>query len=144
MTDEPEPQVDIVRVGDAQGRGGLYNLLFPQALERAAMLLPLIDLNPDSGGAFRLRDAWVERWDGQPVVRVYTRIGGGNREAYAEVIGILRGHRLYIKDEDDTLDSTYASFYFRAPSGLIDMLSEVAVDPVDMAEAWRLALAHLR
>ena len=48
-------------------------------------------------------------------VTVYTGVGGGNRESYAEDIEILRAMPTYITDYDDQFDSTFASFVFGIP-----------------------------
>jgi hypothetical protein len=138
MAEDFPPEVDIIRVRDAQGRGGLYNLLFPGALDRGAALLPVIGINPEAAAAFRFRDCWPER-DGTDRFRihVYTRIGGGNRPEYAEAIKTLRALPTYERDADDGYDTTYASFWFRVPDQFAAPVARIAVDPIDTAQRWR-------
>jgi hypothetical protein len=115
---------------------GLYNMIFSGGQERGAVLLPTLGFSAynDVG---RFRDAWVER-DGMDrlFIRIYTRNGGGNREAYAEVIDKLRAHPLFERDMDDIFDTTYASFWFRIPEQHRELFDEIAVDPVDMDARW--------
>lgn len=59
----------------------------------------------------RLRDAYLSK-DRTKVI-VYTRLGGGNRDSYKQSIDRLRSKYNYVKDYDDTFDSTYASFEFK-------------------------------
>jgi hypothetical protein len=107
------------------------------------------------GDVGRYRDSWVEKDpDGEPVIAVYTRNGGGNRECWADgedepcagdctgCIATVRlpAHPMYLRDRDDDFDSTYATFYFRAPEEYRDQLAEVAQDPVNMSEVWLKAI----
>lgn len=48
-------------------------------------------------------------------IYVLLRVGGGNREFYADEIKQLRQHPNYIVDEDDEYDTTYATFVFSVP-----------------------------
>jgi hypothetical protein len=94
------------------------------------MLLLLLNITRDQ--IPRYRDCY---WDGSQIV-IYTRTGGGNRDFYENERSCrenypsyftgddtiqgpwnedLRKLPGYIKDEDDSFDSTYASFYFQAP-----------------------------
>ena len=107
---------------------------------RGAFLLAALD-NPDIG---RFRDAWVEKSaDGEPVIAIYTRNGGGNREDYEDVIADLQDHPLYLRDADDDFDSTYATFYFRTPDELVEAFRESAGEPVNMSDRWQAAIAAL-
>ncbi|MEU5258997.1 hypothetical protein [Amycolatopsis sp. NPDC021455] len=145
MTDTPE--INIIRVGDSENRGGLYNMLIPGGFERAAALLPLIDIDPETGPAFRLRDAWLEIAPlvaSGIVVHVYTRIGGNNRPDYENEIEQLRGKPTYLRDADDSFDSTYASFYFGLPTEHAAAWRDVAQDPIDTGKRWRTFLAALK
>lgn len=147
MSDQPDqpdqPEVLVLRPGDEQGRGGLYNMVVPGGFERAAICLPLVDINPDGGHLFRLRDAWVEKDDDGPVIHVYTRVGGGNRNDYADVIEALRGNENYLRDADDRFDATYASFWFRVPEKFAKYVEDFAVAPVDTGKRWREIAARL-
>jgi len=122
--------------------GGLYNMVIGDGHEheRGQILIALLG-GVDPG---RFRDAWIERGeDGDPVIAIYTRNGGGNREEYKPEIEAMRANALYLRDADDTFDSTYATFYFAAPPEHRDALRGLAVDPVDTDEVWRLAIAAL-
>lgn len=116
--------------------------------ERGRVLLAILGIN-DPG---RFRDAWVERGeDGEPVIAIYTRNGGGNREHWdgvteagpgCDCTGCIATHQLpaeplYLRDQDDEFDSTYATFYFRAPDEYRDRLAEIAQDPVNMSDRWK-------
>lgn len=66
--------------------GGLYNLIASDGKEfdRGKILLAILG-NPEVGW---FRDAWVEKGeDGKPVIAIYTRNGGGNREHYCHFQG---------------------------------------------------------
>jgi len=106
----------------------------------------------------RFRDAWIEQdpTDGLRIA-VYTRNGGGNREHSCAdapeltctgcVMDALPQHPLYLRDADDSFDSTYATVYFRfpdtIPADLRGALVEVAIEPVDMSEKWREAIEEV-
>lgn len=108
--------------------------------DRGRILLAALG-NPDPG---RFRDAWVEKGEnGQPVIAIYTRNGGGNREEYEGVIADLQDHPLYLRDADDDFDSTYATFYFSTPAELRDQFREIAQEPVDTDQRWMDVIAAL-
>lgn len=92
--------------------GGLYNLLFgwnPACVLIAPMLT---DENPQTFFP-RFRDCYVG--DGGDTIEIYTRVGGGNRDAYEDEIEALRNMPTYIRDYDDDFDDTYATFEFGVP-----------------------------
>lgn len=103
---------------------GLYNMIFGHN-DSAGEILPALGLTPSDIG--RYRDCWVTP-EGE--IAVYTRMGGGNRECwckdgqehecYQPQIQALQSHPLYLRDEDDGYDRTYATFYFRAPDSIPD------------------------
>lgn len=106
---------------------------------------------PDVG---RFRDAWVEKGDdGKPVIAIYTRNGGGNRECWCDkhpepgclnlINETLAAHPLYLRDADDDFDSTYATFYFRTPDHLTDQFREIAGEPVNMSDRWQQIIAAI-
>ena len=121
--------------------------------ERGALLLRIL------GGptVARFRDAWVEKGDGGPVIAIYTRQGGGNRECccgdmdrehvpgqcYAACNEALAAHPLYLRDADDGFDSTYATFYFRAPDEFREALAGIATAPVDTDKRWQEAIDRI-
>lgn len=49
------------------------------------------------------------------VISVYTRVGGNNRSDYQEQIKELQESPHYIKDYNDSFDSTFAIFVFSIP-----------------------------
>ena len=134
----------------------LYDIVFgdPGRPQRGAALLAVLG-SPDVG---RFRDALVEKdADGNPVIAIYTRNGGGNREHYdpdteagphCSCTGCIAEHQLpahplYLVDVDDGFDSTYATFYFKPPDdeGLLQFLREVAGEHVDTSARWLDAIA---
>lgn len=146
------PGVNVVKVGDPQGRGGFYNMIFPGGFERGAILLgPLMGARSFQQFG-RYRDCWIEHdGDGGVVLHVYTRVGGGNRKDYAAEIEWMRSRPNFITDADDTFDSTYASFWFRIDVSdqdfgpqLMDKLREIAVEPVDTAIKWQKAIEAIK
>lgn len=68
---------------------------------RGALLLALLGFPP----VVRFRDAWVETSDDGPVIVIYTRQGGPNREEdyCAGSNQALAAHPLYLRDRDGTL-----------------------------------------
>jgi hypothetical protein len=141
---------------------GLYDVVLGDGhqAERGVLLLAMLG----DPGVARFRDAWVEKGDdGQPVIAIYTRQGGGNRECFCEsrngtVVAeqhvpsgcyaacneALTRHPLYIRDADDDFDGTYATFYFRVPDAVpadvLARLTEAASEPVNMSERWQEAI----
>lgn len=86
----------------------LYNMLFGKNPDTAPILAAL---NLSEGMIERFRDVWIDEDENRIVI--YTRTGGGNREYYQNEV--LTSHPLYIRDEDDDFDSTYAKYYFAIP-----------------------------
>lgn len=93
----------------------LYNMLFGTN-EDAPVLLGMIEVNKEYFDRFRD----VELIKAGEVIRVFTRLGGGNREDYKETWQKIRNHKLYIKDYDDSFDETYAYIEFRVPERFIE------------------------
>lgn len=79
----------------------------------AGTLLKMLELPIDSLGRFR--DCYLQEVDGCILISIYTRNGGGNRSDYTHVDALLKKHPCYIRDEDASHDSTYASYYFAIP-----------------------------
>lgn len=147
--------------------GGLYNMLFGETtLAVSHVMAAMIEELSGAGGIsrLRLRDGWVEKDpEHEFLLRIYTRNGAGNRECYCDpkppeygqgdCIG-CRGeyatkHPLYVRDEDDTFDGTYRSYWFRIPNGVEteherETLLGLAKDPVNTNERWEQALDALR
>lgn len=120
--------------------------------DRGSVLLAVLG-NPDPG---RFRDAWVERDEsGEPIIAIYTRNGGGNRECYCgddDEPGSCTGcrgeafaaHPLHLRNADDTFDSTYATYYFSVPPEYRDELAGYAQDHVDMSANWLALIDGLK
>lgn len=130
----------------------MYDLVIGDGGQRArgAFLLRILG-NPEPG---RFRDAWVEKGDdGEPIIVIYTRNGGGNRECYChdhpepgcleQVIEDLQADPLYLSDEDDDGDRTYASFRFRCPPEVRDLLAGIAGGQRDMDAEWQRAITAI-
>lgn len=89
----------------------LYNMIHG-VNEKAPLLFSLAGLVQNANEIFpRFRDVYGHA-EGTEIA-IYTRVGGGNRESYAEVIELIRKIPTYLRDEDDSFDSTFATFYFR-------------------------------
>ena len=112
----------------------MYNMIFG---ENAASdwLLALLDLTRADVGRFR--DAYVT--DDGTQIAVYTRNGGGNREHWGDeeaepdcsctgciIECRLPKHPLYVRDEDDEFDSTYATVFFRVPDAALSLVKDLA------------------
>lgn len=125
---------------------GLYNAVFGENDFGRALVAVLDEAQPIDVG--RYRDAWVEDHDDQLLIRIHTRNGGGNREEYRSQIESMQQHPWYVRDCDDSFDSTYADFYFRIPDEIDAKLREgiigLAQQPVDIGERWRTAINILR
>jgi hypothetical protein len=133
----------------------LYGFLMDDghAADRGRALLALLD-NPNPG---RFRDAWVENQDGQPVIAIYTRNGGGNREHYHEDHNdgsctacageAFENQPAFLFAADDTFDRTYRTYRFRVTATDREIraaLMHFAIAPVDTDERWRRALAAMK
>lgn len=108
----------------------MYNMLFGRN-PMSRYLLAMLGLTLESVGRFR--DAFVT----EDSIAIYTRNGGGNRVCWLEnekpgpecdCVGCimtfrLPGHPLYIRDQDDSFDSTYATVYFRFPDEWAEFLT---------------------
>lgn len=103
-------------------------------------------LGIDPGEVPRLRDCWVEPApDGGYRVAVHTRAGGGNREAYQPDLDELADHPLYLFDQDESHDPTYATVYFALPEVYAEELRALALDaPRDLGAEFQDALDRLR
>ncbi len=137
----------------------LYNVVLGDGKQwqRGQALFAVLASAADARVA-RFRDAWIERGeDGRPVIVIYTRTGGGNRECFCEANGrahphpdcylaaneTLAAHPLYLRDADDRFDPTYATFYFKVPDAYREALAGVAVDHIDMSARWQEAIARV-
>lgn len=138
----------------------MFEIVFPDVhrRERLGMLLALIGEPREPLLALRLRDGWVEKDGDRPILCIYTRNGGGNREHYHE--GDFEGctacagekateHPSYLSDADDGFDSTYRTYRFKVGNpdvtpDIIATLMEAAEDePVDMSANWLMAIGAM-
>ena len=109
----------------------LYNIM--NGINQATLyVLPMLNKHPDAYPRFR--DCFIgttkenfkkldqfdipikEQDTSKDVISVYTRIGGNNREHYKKEIDTLQKIKEYIKDFDDTFDTTFATFEFNVPT----------------------------
>lgn len=121
--------------------GGMYNLVMGDGHEgeRGVMVMRILGIEYSG----RFRDAWIEKGDDGPVIAIYTRNGGGNREDYEDVITAMQSNPHYLRDADDEFDPTYATFYFRVPDEWRDALEPMATEPIDMSARWKAAIAAI-
>jgi hypothetical protein len=115
--------------------GGLYNIVFGEN-PFADAILATLDL--DRTAFRRFRDVFVT----QGQIAVYTRCGGGNREAY---MPDFTSHPCYLRDVDDEFDNTYATIYFSFPEAHKEQLA--AMDngvPFNPSQRWKDAIAVLK
>lgn len=110
----------------------MYNLVFGQN-PLSDLLLATLGLKKSDVGRFR--DCFIS--DG--MIAVYTRNGGGNRDCWdyekdadgkchcpgCVISEHLPAHPLYVRDEDDDFDCTYATIYFRFPDEFADDLKKL-------------------
>lgn len=89
----------------------MYNL-FKEESEVEDLLLGMLKLEKHNFA--RYRDCYLSP-EGDKII-VYTRTGGGNREAYGDEIYDIRDLPTYITDYDDDFDETYMSFEFSIPA----------------------------
>lgn len=116
----------------------MYNMVFGVS-GAAPLLLGALGLTEEQCGRFR--DCYLTE---AGEIAVYTRNGGGNREAYQDVIDALARHPCYLRDEDDDFDSTYATIYFRVPETLDrNALSRIQPE-IARDDAWQAFLAALK
>lgn len=88
----------------------LYNALLGKN-DHYKELLDLVDLH--EGDIERFRDTYLSE-DGR-ILKVYTRTGGPNRNSYQNFIRWMETYPTYIKNYDDTFDTTFMTFEFRIP-----------------------------
>lgn len=92
-----------------------YNKLFNEN-EDFAPLLGMLGVNKEFFD--RYRD--VELIENGEKIRVFTRLGGGNREGHEETWDKIQKHELYVRDYDDDFDETYAYIEFKVPDEFKD------------------------
>lgn len=131
----------------------MYNMIFGEN-KNALLLLGVLGLIRED--FYRYRDCYLSE-EGE--IAVYTRGGGNNRNCYCEDYGHEphdddscvvpsheknREHAMYLRDEDDSFDNTYATFYFSIPED-VDREKLVVVEPeLARDEIWVSFLSALR
>lgn len=128
----------------------MYEMIHGRTEYGPALLWLLNERQQISEG--RYRDAWVEADGDACIIRLHTRNGGGNREAYESEIESMQAHPWYLRDEDDSFDCTYADFYFKVDlewiatnlgddgPATVESLVTLAQPPVDVAAKWQAAI----
>lgn len=117
---------------------GMYNMLFGENASQKDFLFGLLEKTPEDFG--RYRDVFVT----DEHIVVHTRNGGGNREDYEYVFEEMSEHPLFVYDEDDDFDCTYANFYFKHPAEYAEILKEMAVGTVTPSEKWNMLFEALK
>ncbi len=129
----------------------MYNLLFGQN-PMSDLLLGIIGLNKSAVGRFR--DVFISNGE----IAVYTRNGGGNREHWNDekeegedcdctgctITYYLPKHPLYLRDEDDDFDYTYATIYFKIPDQYRDFLAILDKGEFKPDERWALKFEEIK
>jgi hypothetical protein len=92
----------------------MYNLMHGYG-PATFLILPMLGHHPDKYPRFRDCSLGAEGTETEGSILVYTRVGGGNREAYSDEIEWMRSLPTYVDDYDDDFDSTYATFVFHVP-----------------------------
>lgn len=110
----------------------------------APLLLQWLDI--DQGNEYesgRFRDIYLN--GAGDYIFLYTRNGGGNREAYEEINQKLMSHPNYVEDYDDDFDSTYAYFVFTIPLHFKTTAEAFAtgVEPKTVAEKFKETIAEM-
>jgi hypothetical protein len=115
----------------------LYNLLHGENVY-ANLLLAMLGMT--KADVPRYRDCY---WNGQEIC-IYTRTGGGNREAYEKENAVLCGKAGYLRDEDDDFDCTYATFFFCVPERFAEIVAIHMDVDITPEQRWETTLARLR
>jgi hypothetical protein len=107
----------------------------------AQALLEILEI--DYRDVPRFRDCFLSK---ENTIIVYTRTGGGNREEYQSQNDAMKLHKRYLRDEDDSLDCTYAIFHFSIPDEIkgdcIELIEKgYGIDP---SERWKQFIENLQ
>ena len=115
----------------------LYNVLFDED-ENADVLIGVLNLNK---AIFeRYRDVHLNA-AGDKII-VYTRCGGGNRTACDRVFEIMKRHPNYLRDYDDSHDSTYAYIEFSVPEKYKELCQKIKPEK-DPLTVWEKFEQHI-
>lgn len=117
----------------------LYNALFGEN-EETPVLLGMLAVNKEYFDRFRDVDLIEEGTK----IRVFTRLGGGNREGYRETWDKIRKHDLYIKDYDDDFDCTFAYVEFNIPEQFKETAKKMFKgEPVSFSDKFKKELEEM-
>ena len=101
--------------------GGLYNMVHGYN-PACVWVLPLLGKHENEYPRFR--DCYIEQKDGEYVIVIYTRVGGGNRNCgFGEEE--LYKDPLFVETVDDEFDNTYAEYKFRVPEKWKDDFNKI-------------------
>ena len=116
-----------------------YNALFGEN-EEAPVLLGMLAVNKEYFNRFRD----VDLIEGGTKIRVFTRLGGGNREGYKETWSKIRKHNLYIKDYDDNFDCTFAYIEYNIPEKFKETAKKMFKgEPVSFSDKFKKELEEM-
>lgn len=112
----------------------------------ADFLLGVLDMDCKGKALYesgRFRDIYLNK-DGTGII-LYTRNGGGNREAYAAINEALQKHPNYHADYDDDYDETYAYFEFTIPEKYRDQCKKLAkgIEPEKVGEKFQKTIKRM-
>lgn len=117
----------------------LYNALFGEN-EETPVLLGMLAVNKEYFDRFRDVDLIEEGTK----IRVFTRLGGGNREGYRETWDKIRKHDLYIKDYDDDFDCTFAYVEFNIPEQFKETAKKMFKgEPISFSDKFKKELEEM-
>lgn len=117
----------------------LYNILFRENKE-APVLLGMLGVNKEYFG--RYRD--IDLIENATKIRVFTRLGGGNRPDYKDTWNKIRKHDLYIKDYDDDFDCTYAFIEYKIPDKFKETAKKMFKgEPVSFSDKFNKELEEM-
>ena len=114
----------------------MYNLMFGSNPYKT-IILGVLGLNEFDCGRFR--DVFVANGE----IAIYTRNGGGNRDDYQHVFDTLAAHPNYLRNEDDSYDSTYATIYFSIPEQFRGVLSALDSGEFKPEDRWMDKISSL-
>lgn len=117
----------------------LYNALFGQNKD-TLILLEILGVDRDYFNRFRD----IELIKNGNIIRVFTRIGGSNRDYYKDNWEKIKNNFLYIKDYDDDFDNTYAYIEFNIPKNYKEVAKKIfKEEPISFRNKFEKALEEI-
>jgi hypothetical protein len=106
----------------------------------AGKLLTLLGLSTEAASTGRFRDCYLQRAESDALeIHLLTRNGGGNRPEHVAITRALRAHPYFLRDYDEPVDRTFATYVFKAPIGaLMSLESAVAADPSAIPKSFEV------